>query len=136
MKRSSILLTIVVLVYVATMIAVAAPQNKISKDSLQVIEAKLGTGVQEKQITGETSLFHKGDKVFVWLKTTGVASDSILIVWKGGDKDYIAKLNIGGNPWRTWSYKTASKAGEWSVEISDGRGNVLKKLNFTVEKLN
>jgi len=40
---------------------------------------------------------------------------------------------VGGNPWRTWSSKTAFKAGDWTVTVTDAGGNTLKELKFTVQ---
>ena len=42
-------------------------------------------------------------------------------------------LKVAGNPWRTWSNKTAWKAGDWTVTVTDAGGQVLKELTFKVQ---
>jgi hypothetical protein len=102
-------------------------------DGLQVADAKLGKGVQDRAITEEASTFAVNDKVYLVLKLTGGPSDPIKIAWKVGDSSDNVALKVGGNPWRTWSSKTAWKAGDWTVTISDASGQVLKELTFKVQ---
>jgi hypothetical protein len=101
--------------------------------SLQIAEAKLGTNVENRELTGEDSTFALNSKVFLWMKVTGGASDQISVIWKNGEMTHSTTLMIGGSPWRTWATKTATKAGEWSVSVTDTAGNVLKDLMFKVE---
>jgi hypothetical protein len=107
----------------------APPQSQ-----LAVAEAKLGTGVENKAIVGEGSEFTVNDKVYLWVKLTGGPSDSITVTWKHGADSYETKLNVGGSPWRTWSYKTVWKAGEWTVSVTSASGDVLKEMTFMVKE--
>lgn len=100
---------------------------------LQVTDAKLGAGVQERELVGEAITFPPGGKVFLWLRVTGGKADTVSVVWKDGDNEHTTMLSIGGSPWRTWASKTVSHAGKWTVTVSDGKGTVLKELNFIVE---
>lgn len=110
-------------------------QDQEPASKLVVAEAKLGKGVQEREIVDETTTFTLNDRVYLWLRVTGGPADSISVTWKTGDQSYSSKLNIGGSPWRTWSYKTAYTAGDWTVTVTDADGNVLKEMAFKVEEM-
>jgi hypothetical protein len=105
----------------------------VSAQGLQVAEAKLGKGVQDRTITEEATTFAVNDKVYIWLKITGSGSDSVKVNWKVGDNTSTVTLPVGGDPWRTWANKTAWKAGEWTVTVTDASDLVLKELKFTVQ---
>ena len=100
--------------------------------SPQVAEAKLGKGVQDRKITEEATTFAVNDKVYLWLKVTGGPAE-LKVNWKVDDQTDSVTLKIGGNPWRTWSTKTAFKAGDWTVTVTDAGGQVLKEMKFTVQ---
>jgi hypothetical protein len=102
-------------------------------EGLQVTEAKLGKGIQDRAIAEESSSFAVNDKVYLVLKLTGGPSDPIKVTWKTGDATDSVTLKVGGNPWRTWSNKTAWKAGDWTVTVTDAGGQVLKELTFKVQ---
>lgn len=100
---------------------------------LQIAEAKLGKGVQDRAITDEATTFAVNDKVYLWLKLTGSGSDTVTVTWKTGDSTSSTTLQVGGDPWRTWANKTVWKAGEWTVTVTDASDRVLKELTFTVQ---
>jgi hypothetical protein len=104
-----------------------------SAEGLQVADAKLGKGVQDRNITEEATAFAVNDKVYLWVKLTGSGSDAVKVNWKVGDSTDTVTLKVGGSPWRTWSSKTAWKAGDWTVTITDASDQVLKELKFTVQ---
>jgi hypothetical protein len=104
-----------------------------SAQGLQVADAKLGKGVQDRNITEEATTFAVNDKVYLWLKLTGGGSDPVKVSWKVGDSVDTVTLKVGGSSWRTWSSKTAWKAGDWTVTITDASDQVLKELKFTVQ---
>lgn len=112
----------------------AGAQEMDTMSALTVAEAKLGKGVQDREIVDDTTTFALNDRVYLWLRVTGGPADSITVTWKTGDQSHSSKLNIGGSPWRTWSYKTAYTAGDWTVTVSDAAGNVLKEMAFTVKE--
>lgn len=105
----------------------------VSAQGLQVAEAKLGKGVQDRNITEEATTFAVNDKVYLWLRLTGSGSDSVKVNWKIGESTDTVTLQVGGDPWRTWANKTAWKAGEWTVTVTDASDQVLKELKFTVQ---
>jgi hypothetical protein len=102
-------------------------------EGLQVVDAKLGKGVQDHQITEEASSFAVNDKVYLWLKLAGGPADGVKVNWKLGDKVEPYTLKVGGNPWRTFASKTAYKAGEWTVTVTDAKDQVLKEMKFKVQ---
>jgi hypothetical protein len=130
MKQVLASLTLVVL-FLAPAFLVA--QEKEAK-TLKVAAAELGKDVQNKMIVDTTTTFNVNEKAYLWMRLTGGPADSITVTWKTGDQTYPSKLNVGGSPWRTWSYKTLYTAGDWSVSVTDAEGNVLKELNFKVEE--
>ena len=99
---------------------------------IKITEAKLGTDVQDRNLAGESSTFSKDSKVYFWIKTSG-GTGSITVTWKHGSNSRNTSLNIGGSPWRTWAYATASASGEWTVTATDDKGTVLKEMKFTVQ---
>jgi hypothetical protein len=118
------------------LLAVAASAFVLSTayaEGLQVADAKLGKGVQDRNITEEATTFAVNDKVYLWVKLTGGGSDAVKVNWKVGDSTDTVTLKVGGSPWRTWSSKTAWKAGEWTVTVTDASDQVLKELKFTVQ---
>jgi len=109
------------------------PLAALSQASLTVAEAKLGKGVQDRQISEEATTFAVNDKAYVWLRLTGGPSEPIQITWKSGDHTDTLPLKVGAATWRTWSSKTLWKAGDWTVTVSDANGQVLKEIAFTVQ---
>ena len=119
-----------------SMLAVAALMSlpfALQAEGLQVVDAKLGKGVQDHKITEEATTFAVNDKVYLWLKIAGGPADGVKVNWKLGDKVDPYTLKVGGNPWRTYASKTAYKAGEWTVTVTDANDQVLKEMKFTVQ---
>jgi len=108
-------------------------EQEAMKGQLQVADAKLGKGVMDREIMDEESSFLLNEKVYLWMKVTGGSADSLTVTWKHNEHSYTIKLAVSGNPWRTWAYKTAAHAGEWTVTVADREGNVLKEMSFVVE---
>jgi len=100
---------------------------------MKVTEMKIGTDVQNKEIVGEDSTFALNSKVFVWMRVTGGNGDSLVITWGHAGMAHSMTVGIGSNSWRTWAYKNATAAGEWTVTASTKSGDVLKKATFTVK---
>jgi hypothetical protein len=101
-------------------------------EGLAVAEAKLGKGVQEREIVDETTTFAVNEKAYLWLRVTG-GPGNVNVSWSVADHTDSVPLEIGGSPWRTWSSKTLWRAGEWTVTARDGEGNVLTKIEFRVQ---
>jgi hypothetical protein len=132
MKTSLLLISIFTLVLVGTQIAPGKQKDAQGK-GLQIVDARLGKDVKERAIVDEDSSFAKNSQVFLWMKIAGGSSDSITVTWNTGEYTHAATLVVGGNPWRTWASKTVTKAGEWTVSVTDGSGKMLKEMKFKVE---
>ena len=102
-------------------------------EGLQVVDAKLGKGVQDRKITEEATRFAVNEKVYLWLKLAGGPADAIKVTWTVGEKVEPYTLKVGGDPWRTHASKTAYQTGEWTVTVTDANDHVLKELKFTVQ---
>jgi hypothetical protein len=132
MKKASV--TVLAMVLAASMMCpylMANPRQAAA--GVQVFEVKLGKGVTDRQLTDETAEFAVNDKVYLWMKVTGAAGDTLTATWKTGEQTYTSELAVGGSPWRTWCYKTAALAGDWTVTVSDSKGNILKEISFKVK---
>jgi hypothetical protein len=101
--------------------------------ALQVVDSKLGKGVQNREIVDETTTFSVNEKAYLWLRVTGGPADDVTVTWSIGDHSDAVPLKIGGSPWRTWSSKTLWKAGEWTATVTDSGGAVLTEVTFTVQ---
>ena len=104
-----------------------------SAAALQIAEIKLGKGVQDRMITEEATTFSVNDKVYLWMRITGGPADPIKVTWTVGDSSDTVELKVAGSPWRTWSSKTAWKAGEWKATVTSSTGETLKEVTFTVQ---
>ena len=109
------------------------PLAALPQGGLTVAEAKLGRGIQDREITEEATAFAVNDKAHVWLRLTGGPSDPIQVTWASGDHTDTVSLKVGAASWRTWSSKTLWKAGEWTVTVTDAGGKVLTELTFSVQ---
>ncbi|MEX1139885.1 MAG: DUF2914 domain-containing protein [Bacteroidota bacterium] len=123
---------IILFAFVFAAVPCAAQEQAMDK-GLEVTEAKLGKSVENRELAEETATFALNDRAYLWMRVTGGPADSISVTWKTGENTHESKLNIGGSPWRTWSYKTCYVAGPWTVTVTDAQGTVLKELTFTVE---
>ena len=108
--------------------------EKEAEARLNVTEAALGTGVENRVPVGTGDAFNEGSRVyfFTWV-VGGDAEDHVTHVWiREEEEKFRIDLNIGGPSWRTWSYKTMhpGSVGNWTVEARDGEGNVLESMSF------
>ena len=105
--------------------------------SLTVTEALIAQSVVDRvaQDTGSAFPATVG-QVVCWTKITGATAGATLHhVWFHGDAQVgDVELTLGGSPWRTWSRKTvpADATGAWHVEIRDGSGNMIRRVDFTI----
>lgn len=118
---------------------VSAPMEMVEKAIGLKVEARLGTGVKEREIIGEAYSFPSSiRKVYCWTLVAGAEElTEITHVWYYGEKKMAeVKLAIESPRYRTWSYKTILPewVGEWRVEVVDAIGNLLKSISFEVVK--
>ena len=130
MKKTLVSLGMLLLFPLVANVYSAVKPHQGSAAAIQVAEAKLGKDIKDRQLADETAEFAVNDKVYLWIKVTGAAGETLKVTWKNGDHSYTSDISVGGNSWRTWCYKTAALAGDWTVTIADAKGAVLKELNF------
>ncbi len=99
-----------------------------------VAEEALCLEVKKRQPVDKGKIFEPG-KVYCWTRIVDAANTTITHnYFHKGKKLATVKLKIGGDSWRTWSYKTVmpSQTGSWRVEIRDQKNNLLKEMGFDV----
>jgi len=96
-------------------------------------EVKAGTGVEKREIVGESATFPAGTTVWVSSKLTN-AERQVKHVWKrDGKAVWTATLNVGGKKWSTSSRRAISKAGSWEVDVQTADGASIGTVAFTVQ---
>lgn len=120
---------------------VAAPKTEAatkpvsSSSSLTVTEYGVGKRIVNLQLEGPFDHFSEGDRVsFATRVLGGQRGNVIRHVWiyEGRAQQQIA-LRVGGADYRTHTNKTVGKPGAWAVEARDDKGNVLARVEFTVD---
>jgi len=112
--------------------------NAQEKSSLEVKEILLGTGLENKEVTGVDTTFSADvGKIYCWTKITGATSETqITHHWYFEDKE-AAKIDITVKypSYRCWSIKTIypEMKGNWKVDIEDSAGKLLSSMSFTVK---
>lgn len=96
------------------------------------------TGVKNNEPVGAASSFPASqEKAYCFLEIKDVAREtSIIYVWKFGGKEMLKMPQTvkALSKYRTWAYKNFhGNKGEWTVEIQDAGGKVLKTAGFKVE---
>jgi hypothetical protein len=112
--------------------------NAQEKSSLEVNEILLGTGLENKEVTGvDTTFSAEVGRIYCWTKITGATSETqITHHWYFEDKE-AAKIDITVKypSYRCWSIKTIylEMKGNWKVDIEDAGGKLLSSISFTVK---
>ncbi len=108
-----------------------------TNSTLEVLEAKSAADVEDREAVGESDSFSEGDTVAVWMAVQNNGDpDEIEVAWHfEGDELHTFDIEIGTSPrWRTWASTTASRTGDWSVEIRDNGGETLETIEFSVSE--
>jgi hypothetical protein len=122
-----------ILVIVALVVGSVAAHAQSPPDAAKLeITARLGTGVEDRELVEEAASFQVGQKAYLWMRFAGGPSDPVTVTWSVGEKTYDVQLEVGGPSWRTWSSKKLWKAGNWSVQVRDAAGASLFSTAFTV----
>jgi hypothetical protein len=107
----------------------------VQAQEIQVVDAKLGTAVENREIVGADTAFAKDiEKVFCWMKISGGEGKQITVRWSyQNEQTDEVSLDLKYPTMRTYCNKTiAGREGDWKVEIVDPTGKVLKELHFTI----
>jgi hypothetical protein len=132
MRSFSFICMLAMVVLVFTCGPAASAQDHSPAGAIAVADARLGTGIENRALTGEDSSFAAGSSVTLWMKVTGGSGETLTVTWENGAVKHATTLSVGGSPWRTWATKSVGKAGQWTVTVADSRGAQLKELHFTV----
>lgn len=97
-----------------------------------VTQARLGTGVVDRELVGETTSFAPGQQAWLWMRVEDAADETLTATFRINDLEFPVELHVGASPWRTWAMKTLHIAGEWTVTVTDSAGNVLHESHFSV----
>ncbi|HYT84693.1 MAG TPA: DUF2914 domain-containing protein [Gemmatimonadales bacterium] len=107
--------------------------------AVEVTEAVVAKSVVDRQPQDTGSAFPADvGQLICWTKVSGAPAETgttLHHVWFHGDTQVgDVELHVAGSPWRTWSRKTVPPdwTGAWHVEVRDGSGTVLKRIDFTV----
>ena len=107
----------------------------VQAQEVQLVDAKLGTAVENREIVGADTVFAKDiEKVFCWMKISGGEGKQITVRWSyQNEKTDEVTLDIKYPTMRTYCNKTiAGREGDWKVEIVDPDGKVLRELHFSI----
>jgi len=106
--------------------------------SLAVERSAIAERVVDREPVEEATTFAADiGQVACFTRIIGAEGEEVIYhVWRHqGQERAKVELTVRGATWRTWSTKkiVPSWTGEWTVEVQDADGNVLKTLSFTVE---
>ena len=115
-------------------VTTAAPVASMTDHHLTANRFVLATGVinHEPQGTKEQFSSHDGH-VFAFADLNSKGNDHVIFRWKKNGKSYHeTKVGIKDSPrWRTYS-RVIAHPGNWSVELVDSHGAVVKEISFSV----
>lgn len=103
-----------------------------------IVRMEICKAVENNEPVGAANSFPASqEKAYCFLELKDVAKDTtITYVWKFGGKEMLKmpqKVKTFSK-YRTWAYKNFhDQKGEWTVEIQDANGKVLKTAGFKVE---
>lgn len=98
----------------------------------------MATGIEDRDPIGIAETFPAiTPKVYCFLEARNISEDTdVTFVWIHGGKE-ILKTDLSmkaGSRWRTWADKSLyGITGEWTVEIRNATGNVVKDIKFQVQ---
>ena len=96
-------------------------------------EVKVGTGVENHEITGEAASFPAGTTVWVWSRVLN-GEGNVKHVWKHDGKEvWTATLAVGSKRWSTQSRRVIPAAGSWAVDVQNEAGATLGTVSFTIQ---
>lgn len=113
--------------------ATAVRQPETGGTGATIASHGVGTGVQDHTLIGEAAEFPVGTTAWFFTDVRDAAGSTIQHVWlHQGREELRVPLRIGGDRWRTHSYKTLrpGSSGDWVVEARDGEGRVLARSVF------
>ena len=106
---------------------------------LQITEAAVATAILDRSPQGTSENFSSDvGRLFAYTRVLGSEGDTVIKhLWFYGDQLLAEiRLSVKSPNWRTYSSKKILPqwTGPWRVDITDEKGLVLKKLNFTIDE--
>ena len=135
MRYSLLALTAVSIFVVSPVVRAddARPRKTFRKAALRSSRMVLCSGVQDREPGAEITTAKIGDTVIGFNQIrSGLGEVTVTHRWlHEADNMGDVPLAVKSSPWRTWSRKTVSEAGNWKWQVLDSSGAVLK-VAFTV----
>ena len=116
-----------------------APSLLLGAEVTPSAEVKVGTGVEDKVVTGEapTLQIAADTNVYLWAKLSGLPADATvkLVFARGESAAWERARTAAGSPYRLWVYRTfrAGDSGEWTAKVLGPDGAELGSAKFQVE---
>ncbi len=123
-----------------TMLAAAAlllvPALPVAQAELRLTKAVMARSLDQREPVDEATAFPRDvGQVVCFTQLEGSADTVIYHVWRHGTTLHAkVQLSVRAGSWRTWSRKRIhpSWTGDWTVDIEDEGGKILKTLTFTI----
>ena len=116
--------------------ALVAAREAGSTPEIKIDRAVVARTVEGKEPAGEASAFPRDVGQIVCFTQVEAPSDTTLYhVWRHGATLHAkVELSVHSGSFRTWSRKRIhpSWTGDWTVDIEDETGKVLKTVGFTI----
>jgi len=120
----------------AVAILLLVPALPAAQAELQLTKAVMARGLDQREPVDEATAFPRDvGQVVCFTQLEGGADTVIYHVWRHGTTLHAkVQLSVQAGPWRTWSRKRIhpSWTGDWTVDVEDESGKVLKTLSFTI----
>jgi hypothetical protein len=116
-----------------------APSLLLGAEATPSAEAKVGTGIESKDVTGAAAEFKlpPDTKIYLWTKVSGIPmGGKVTLAFVRGEKTaYERELAVSGSPYRLHVYRTfrAGDSGEWTAKVLGPGGQELAAAKFQVE---
>ena len=124
---------------IALIALLLAPSVLLGAEAAPSAAVKVGTGIENRDVTGEAAELKVAPdtNVYLWTKVSGLPADAKLkLVFARGEKTaWERERTAAGSPYRLWVYRTfrAGDSGEWAAKVLGPDGAELGAVKFQVE---
>jgi hypothetical protein len=120
----------------ATPTAPKAAEEGMPKSGIDVMKLAICRDVKDRECVDPVTTAKLGESLVGWSQVrSGLGEVTIVHRWlHGGETLSSVPLVLKGSPYRTWSRKTLTEAGEWTLQVLNPEGEVLEETKVTVEK--
>jgi hypothetical protein len=115
--------------------AATAANESMPKSGIEIMKAVICRELKDRQPVEELATAKVGETVIGWTQVrSGFGEVTITHRWlHGKEKVSDVPLAIKGSPYRTWSRKTLTEAGEWTLQVLNPEGEVLQEVRVNAE---